>query len=524
MNPYPSPRTADYLLFPLLYFCGMKLGAYSAMMPEGTTFALPASAVLLAFLIIFNGRGYYIWGLVALLVHGVVDWNRLGVQETLLLGVTNVFEASLAFTLLSMWNFDRRLNSFTDLPVFIIAGPLAASGVAALATTVIHTEIFNHPSAYLEFFRDTWVARALGLMVLTPILLAFLHPEPSDLPATNQKLRSDYFAFVIAAIIVTLLLKAESGQIFGMHIGPILLLPLLLYASVRSGLRLTSVTIAALTLLTVTLTIAGSNPLGVVKPANTVIETQIFLLTVCVMALGLSTLILQVRYRHFRLEQTNKSLNECNSKLKSGLEKSTSRLESAKEEIERLSLTDLTTELLNWRGFLDLALHEMSRSTRHNQSVSLVAMDIDNFKSVNEKYGHDIGDEILKEVANVLKQAIRTCDIAACFGGEEFIVLAPNTNLQQAKILAERIRSALKQGDFHYGDNFLTITASFGIAESKGKEHFDKLSQRADRCLKKAKKRGRNCVVTEQDQQSKTQKGTWAGSATPFSGNGGQPV
>ena len=173
-----------------------------------------------------------------------------------------------------------------------------------------------------------------------------------------------------------------------------------------------------------------------------------------------------------------------------------------------MTLTDQTTELPNWRGFLDVAIHELSRSQRHKESVCLLSLDIDHFREVNDKHGHQGGDEILRQIGHVIADTVRSCDIAARFGGEEFIILAPNTNLDQAQIFGERIRKAIAEASFSYQEKAVKVTTSIGIALHRTGENLDKLCHRAEECLKQAKRNGRNTIVDER-QEIDPPEGDW---------------
>jgi diguanylate cyclase (GGDEF)-like protein len=123
--------------------------------------------------------------------------------------------------------------------------------------------------------------------------------------------------------------------------------------------------------------------------------------------------------------------------------------------------------------------------------LSLIIIDIDNFKSINDSYGHDIGDEILKEVANVLQEKIRQVDILARWGGEEFLVLAPNTDHDNVQILAEKLRLTIEN---HHFNEVKNITISLGVSTLKETDTLTELFKRADQGLYYAKEHGKNQV------------------------------
>ncbi|MBO8170880.1 MAG: diguanylate cyclase [Bacillaceae bacterium] len=168
------------------------------------------------------------------------------------------------------------------------------------------------------------------------------------------------------------------------------------------------------------------------------------------------------------------------------------------EEVQLKAVTDDLTGLYNRRHFFELADIEMSRSLRYSNELSIMMLDIDFFKRINDKYGHIIGDEILKKTAIRLKQRLRSTDIIGRFGGEEFVILLPETNLHDAVRVGEQLRTFIQDHPFDVGiENDISITISAGVAAvTKETTTIDDLVETADRALYKAKESGRNTIVS----------------------------
>lgn len=169
-------------------------------------------------------------------------------------------------------------------------------------------------------------------------------------------------------------------------------------------------------------------------------------------------------------------------------------LAEAHETISRLAATDEMTGLYNRRFFNESFVKSLSASKRYDFNISLVIADVDKFKIVNDTHGHSTGDQVLKLFADILRTTIRTEDIAARWGGEEFILLLPHTTLDGAVILAERIRSRFA-AESRAVMSF-AVTASFGVAEMCEGEDPETLIRRADGALYRAKDTGRDRVVS----------------------------
>ncbi|ACM19453.1 response receiver-modulated diguanylate cyclase [Geotalea daltonii FRC-32] len=169
-------------------------------------------------------------------------------------------------------------------------------------------------------------------------------------------------------------------------------------------------------------------------------------------------------------------------------------LKRSNELLKQLSNTDPLTHLYNRRYLMEALDREYQRAARKESSLSLIIIDIDHFKKVNDNYGHQQGDVVLAAVAALLKKMVRSYDVAARYGGEEFVVLLSETALSQAMLFAERFRCAVQEIVFTGKMNGLTITVSLGVATfpSAKVDCVDSLFRQADEALYKAKQGGRN--------------------------------
>jgi diguanylate cyclase (GGDEF)-like protein len=162
---------------------------------------------------------------------------------------------------------------------------------------------------------------------------------------------------------------------------------------------------------------------------------------------------------------------------------------------EKEAKTDILTGLFNRRAYYEISTMEYQRLLRHNRTLSIIMFDIDHFKQVNDTYGHDTGDFVLKTVAAIVQDVIREYDYAFRMGGDEFLLLLPETTNEQALILAERIRKRIENKILTVKDNKLSLTASFGVSEYN---HIDRsieqIVKRADEALYQVKEYGRNSV------------------------------
>ncbi len=173
----------------------------------------------------------------------------------------------------------------------------------------------------------------------------------------------------------------------------------------------------------------------------------------------------------------------------------------SEEQLRRLATTDPLTGAANRRGLFDGALREEERRKRLGGATSLLMLDIDHFKLVNDRYGHASGDDVLRRIVTTVRDETRAVDVVARYGGEEFAILLPGSTAAGARIVAERIRARIEQSAFEADGKPFSITVSIGIAQMNPEiGDTPNLLRVADAALYEAKRRGRNCVVlTETD-------------------------
>lgn len=203
------------------------------------------------------------------------------------------------------------------------------------------------------------------------------------------------------------------------------------------------------------------------------------------------------------LVSATRSMQARNAELESKLNHSSSEIESLKENLESVrqeAMTDALTGIAN-RKFLDMALRgAVSEAEAEDAPFCVALTDIDFFKKFNDTYGHQVGDQVLKLVAMILRQSVKGRDTAARYGGEEFAILLPNTRLNDARGLCEQIRrtvSSKRIRNRQTGEEMGSITLSIGVSQFRRGETVDALIQRADESLYVAKRNGRNQVVLE---------------------------
>lgn len=164
------------------------------------------------------------------------------------------------------------------------------------------------------------------------------------------------------------------------------------------------------------------------------------------------------------------------------------------EQLQVLASTDSLTGALNRRTFLERANHERARAERHGGDLALLIMDLDRFKSINDTFGHEAGDRVLQAFCQACRKSIRATDLFCRWGGEEFALLMPDTQLQGASVVAERIREDAQNSPAQFNDRTIYFTVSIGVGHYQSGDAIEGLVARADTALYASKHGGRNRV------------------------------
>jgi two-component system cell cycle response regulator len=168
------------------------------------------------------------------------------------------------------------------------------------------------------------------------------------------------------------------------------------------------------------------------------------------------------------------------------------------ERVRNLAIRDSLTDLFNHRHAMDLVQHEFDRLGRYQSAFSVLMIDVDHFKRINDQHGHPTGDGVLREMAQVLRESLRAVDALGRYGGEEFVAILPHTGSEEAKQTAERIRQHVQLHRFHAGEHEVRMSISVGVATAPAPEldGAEALLREADKALYRAKEAGRNRVAS----------------------------
>lgn len=478
------------LVLTLAYAGCAWLGTHYAVTEAGMAVVWPANAVLLTGFLVLSHRHWPLLVVATVIAETLVDLPLFPLWASVSFGLINNFEALLAAWLIrrvagEVPSFDRIHTALA----FLVSGPLVASCVAALLGAWVYIALGRDDSSYLSLWRLWWFGDALGLLVLTPMLVACWRALGHGLPRLG-------WARVAEFGLLWLLIWLLSGEIFGavqfhrsaFHLTPVLLLPLALWASIRFGVPGASLTVAFIAAIATNSLVDGHNPYLKINVQFAIWLVQEYLAILAVVAVGLAILLGEIRRHSVELEQgvqqRTRSLREANS-----------ALSSANEQLRELVATDYLTGIANRRHFYQVAQRILQRLQEEAGTASLIMLDLDHFKAVNDTHGHEVGDLVLRRVVSPVYAGIRPMDLFGRIGGEEFLVLLPGATLEEALQVAERIREAIAQLEVGHDGGVVKVTASFGVVQWQPGTSLDQLISRVDKALYQAKAAGRNRVV-----------------------------
>lgn len=204
-------------------------------------------------------------------------------------------------------------------------------------------------------------------------------------------------------------------------------------------------------------------------------------------------------------DATQKKLLMANEQI----QKQKQQLSKAYHKMETLARTDPLTKLSNRRDFLEKFQLEVIRFERNKIPFSIVLSDIDDFKRVNDEYGHDCGDIVLLGISELMRSAVRKQDVVGRWGGEEFILLLPETRIEGGKRVAEGIRKNLESKTFSFNEEEITVTMTFGVTQYDGTMNINTCIKVADEALYSGKREGKNRVIPASSLENKKKESTF---------------
>jgi diguanylate cyclase (GGDEF)-like protein len=482
------------LLLPLAtglgYYFGAVLGVAASAMSEGiSVFWLP-NGILLAALLLVPRRDWPLHLAAAVLAEVAADLPTFTLLQALGFTAVNLIECLLAAWLLQRVARPFALDRLRHVGLFGLYALVVACGLAAVLGAAIYAVGASTSTAFWDFWLIWWLGDGLGVLLVTPLLLGWLQRTRSPLEHRHLEAAA---LLALTLLLALWIFSQAAGSADTFYIRAFLLTLLPVWAAVRFGVRGAASIMLVIAAIAIVATLQGLGPLVAATPKSTALLLQQYLAVQAFTSLALAALLQELQQRGDRLRAAHDALDRLNRELEARVEARTRELRLANQNLEELASIDPLTGASNRRHFMELGKAEISRAKRQGLPLSVIMLDIDFFKSVNDRFGHEAGDKVLVALAATVHDTLRDGDIFARLGGEEFIIMLPGQGLPDALQMAERLRLLIAQTEMLQCP--VRITVSAGVAglthETKG---VGDLLRRADRALYQAKEQGRNQV------------------------------
>jgi diguanylate cyclase len=461
------PHGWEAALLLVAYFVAAKASLLLAIPPGYATAVWPPSGIALAALLLFGNRVWPgIWVGAALVNYTVNSSLVLAVM----MGTGNALEALAGAALMRRYvGIPRRFERARDVVIFVAVAAVSctiAATTAALSMSAVGLVLWPE---FVPNWSTWWLGDLAGIIIVTPLILSWRLRRAA--PWSPRKKLEGACLGLLLLLVSFLIFSDATGlpsslqQIFA-------LLPFMIWAALRFSQRVVTTATAGICAIAVYYTVNGMGPFAEPSLNESLLVLLAFISTVVVTTLVLSAVITERRQAMLALEQA---------------------LAGVREE----ALTDPLTGLYNRRYLWEFLRREWVRARRRGQPLSVIMLDLDHFKRINDSFGHQAGDYVLAAVAGLLRNQIRASDIVCRYGGEEFALVLPEASRESVRQRAEEIRSAIKQLDLrHQGVALGRITASLGIAQFPNHaDGPDALMTAADAALYEAKSTGRDRAV-----------------------------
>ncbi|MCK9492213.1 MAG: diguanylate cyclase [Sulfurimonas sp.] len=473
------------LFFSFTYVFLGYLSINYVTMPSGIAIAWLPNSMLLAFFLIKDKKEWKYFIPFFLLAEVVADYGVFTTIEALQFGVVNVLETSIAAFIIKKFSKNNEQN-FTNTKYFLaffLVGLNIMPMIGAIFGALIYYTQIGSDASFIEFWRIWYFGDAVGILLLTPIMVIFKENYKS---LKSYEFDFQNISIVGFSIYLAIMLFSFSDSNLLPPTTPLIFILLLLWVVYKQGILPALILAFFISLISIYYTSDLIGPFSIFGAKETTIYLQEFIALLFIITLFFGVL-------HKELVYSKQELEELNNTLEMKIQQKTQSLVQANKKLNHLASKDSLTNIFNRRMINEYLFQEISKSKRHKNDTSLIMIDIDHFKEVNDHYGHQVGDKVIVKSVELISSSIRASDIFGRWGGEEFIILLPQTDLKSAFVLAQNLRQKVQDHDF---EQVGKKTISVGVTQLNADDDVLSFVRRSDDALYKAKKSGRNKVVS----------------------------
>lgn len=482
----------------LLGFCYIALGKLSlgfATMPEGIAVVWFPNGLLLAVFLLRPIKEWPWYILMVIPAEIIADVPQFTIFEALQFACVNLLETvSIAWLLRKLSGTKRSFHSTQYVLLFIVIALVLVPSISAiLGALIYHTQIESQTN-FIAFWRIWFFGDSLGILLLTPLLVFWFDPSHKLFVCKEHVLETLLSNGFILLLGVTVFAQSFSPSI--LPTTPIIFILLSLWIAYRQGLRLSMMLGFLIGLIAVYFTVHHEGPFSVFDAVENTLYVQEFIAALMTSILFFGVLLRQINDKNEEILTTNKALQSLTEELEKRVDEKTEALQKANAKLQELVTKDALTGIYNRYYFKRYLTKEITRAFRYKYALSVVLFDIDYFKKINDTYGHQAGDKMLIHITKAVSKRLRSEDVFARIGGEEFIIILSHCDISRARVIAEEVRALVASLRVKIQTQEITCTISLGVSSLVNDINtFESLFGDADSKLYQAKGSGRNCVV-----------------------------
>ncbi len=454
-----------------------------ATMSSGIAIAWLPNALLLSFFLIKDIKvwKYYIpFFIIAELVAG---YSSFATIQSLQFAFINILETTFAAFFIKKFsgNYKTNFSSIRYVIVFFVIGIIIIPTFAGAFGALVYSTQIDFEAEFLELWRIWYFGDAVGILLITPFVI-ILRENYKSLKANIFNI--EYLLIFILSIGLAIEIFSSTNLNLILPTTPLIFILILLWIVYKQGLLSGLILSLLISFISIYYTIQGLGPFPVFEDVETTIYLQEYIALFVIITIFFGTLLKEINNSKVELEDLNMTLEKkVEEKIKS--------LQEANEKLTLLASKDSLTNIYNRRSLDEFLLQETTKAKRYKNDLSLIILDIDHFKQTNDEFGHQVGDEVLIEMTKIISNNIRNSDVFGRWGGEEFLLLLPQTKKENGYDVAENIR---KKIEYHKFKEVGKKTISLGVSTFNHKEDVFTFIKRADTAMYNAKKNGRNRV------------------------------
>jgi diguanylate cyclase (GGDEF)-like protein len=453
----------------LAYFSTARLGAtLFNLTANGSALIWPPAGISIAALYL---GGYSYWPAIALgsLLNSI--YNGSPVITAVTIALANTLQAAAGAYILKRFRFDKKISALKDMLLIILVGFVATTIAPTLGLAVATWDIGFEISSLGSRWVVWWLGGLFSVVILTPLLISWIGPVRIG---NRKRFFEGLLAVGILSFLYYMLFWTTTTSFLGISLVYLMIMPLF-WIALRLGTKQTALAIFLLATMMLSSIFLGPRNLPVERLDSALKQGELF-----VMIISFIFLILA-------------AISDERKKNSEMLKEHVKQLENALETIRQHALQDALTALPNRKALEERFLLSRSMAMRHQHKLAVLFLDLDQFKNVNDTLGHNVGDLVLKEAADRLKNSVRDLDTVARLGGDEFIIvlseIQSNTDIE---LVADKILQAFRV-PMYVQNHIINTSASIGVAVYPDSgETIDSLLKNADIALYRAKDRGRN--------------------------------